>query len=135
MYINTKGGLYGLSEMSDIRHLLDKSARGDAISQQTLEHFVYHIQKQIGAATFALGGLDMVVLTGTACTRSSELRAMLVNGLDTLGVELHDERNDAHVGQDGVISAQESRVKVATIRTDEMGEMAQVVDLLGLSQS
>ncbi len=135
MYIHSKGGLFGLAETSDIRHLLDGRARGDAIASQTLDLFIYHIQKQIAASTVALGGLDMLVLTGTACTRSSELRLLLGKGLEYLGVTFDEDRNDVLVGQDGVCSTQKSEVKVATIRTDEMGEMANAVDILKLSQT
>ncbi len=134
MYLNTKGGLYGLSEVSDIRHLLDRRSRGDAIAEQTLSHFVYHIQKAVAASTVALGGLDMLVLTGTASARSGELRIMITEGLEHLGVSLDSDRNDLLVGQDGVLSTQKSKVKVVVMRTDEMGEMAQVVDLLNYSQ-
>lgn len=135
MYIHTKGGLYGLAETSDIRHLLDGRARGDAVMRQTLDLFLYQIQKQIAASTVALGGLDMLVLTGTACTRSSELRMLLGKGLEHLGITFDEDRNDVLVGQDGVCSSQKSDVKVVTIRTDEMGEMAQEVDVLKLSQT
>jgi acetate kinase len=132
MYIHTKGGLYGLAGTADIRHLLDGKVRGDATMTQALTLFLYKIQKQIAASTVALGGLDMLVLTGTACTRSSEFRMMLGQGLEYLGIEFDEDRNDVLVGQDGVCSRQQSAVKVVTIRTDEMGEMAKVVDMLNL---
>lgn len=135
MYLHTKGGLYGLAETADIRHLLDRRSRGDAIAKQSLELFFYHIQKAIAASTVALGGIDMLVLTGTACTRSSEVRAHIVSGLEYLGLSIDDNRNDVLAGQDGVCSTQKSEVKVVTIRTDEMGEMAQAVELLDLNHS
>lgn len=135
MYLHTKGGLYGLAETADIRHLLDRRSRGDAVAKQSLDLFVFHIQKAIVAATVSLEGIDMLVLTGTACTRSSELRAHIVRGLEYLGCALDEDRNDVLVGQDGVCSTQKSKVKVATIRTDEMGEMAQAVELLNLKRS
>lgn len=130
VYINTKGGLYGLSETSDIRYLLDRRAKGDAIATETLDLFVYKIQQAIASSTIALGGVDMIVLTGTACTRSSEFRMMVMSGLTHLGIESDENRNDALVGKDGICSAQKSVVKVVTIRTDEMGEMAQSAENL-----
>jgi acetate kinase len=132
MYINTKGGLFGLSELSDIRHLLDRKSKGDAVATQTLGHFVYHIQKAIAASVVPLGGLDMLVLTGTASVRSGELRSMILGDLEYLGISIDNDKNDLLVGQDGVFSTQKSKVKTVVIRTDEMGEMAQVVDLLDL---
>lgn len=135
MYLHSKGGLYGLAETSDIRQLLDRRSRGDATAKQALDLFIFHIQKAIAAATVSLGGVDMLVLTGTACTRSSELRRFLLQDLAYLGMDIDIDRNDVLVGQDGVCSTQKSKVKVATIRTDEMGEMAHAVDLLKLSST
>lgn len=134
MYLHSKGGLLGLAETADIRHILDRRARGDAVAKQSLDLFIYHIQKAIAASTVSLGGVDMIVLTGTACTRSSELRALLMKDLEYLGLKIDEDRNDVLVGQDGVCSTQKSEVKVVTIRTDEMGEMAQAVELLNLDR-
>jgi acetate kinase len=115
--------------------LLAGRVRGDATAKQALELFLYHIQKAIAAATVSLGGIDMLVLTGTACTRSSELRALLVSGLEYLGPTIDTDKNDVLVGQDGVCSPQSATVKVAAIRTDEMGEMAKVVEVLKLAKT
>lgn len=124
MYIHIKGGLFGLSGDSDIRHLLDRRSKGDAIAVESLDLFVYHIQKAIAASTVALGGLDMVVFTGTACTRSSTLRRMIVKDLEYLGLELDENRNETLVGLDGVFSKQKAEIKLVAVKTDEMGEMA-----------
>ncbi len=134
MYINTNGGLAGMTKESDIRRLLDRRSLNDATARQALEIFAYNIQKAIAAQTVALGGLDVLVLTATAAVRSSELRSMILEGLSHLGVQVSKDRNDLLVGKDGVISVRNSPVKVVVMRTDEMGEMAQVADrlLLGI---
>ncbi len=130
MYIHIKGGLQGLSEDTDIRHLLDRRAKGDAIATETLDLFVYHIQKAIAAATVSLGGLDMIVFTGTACTRSATLRKMIASDLDYLGVSVDENKNEALVGLDGVFSAHKAEVKLVAVKTDEMGEMAIEAELM-----
>ena len=128
IYIHTKGGLEGLAGSSDIRRLLDRASKDDAIARQALEHFIYHIQKAIGAAIAVLGGVDMIVLTGTVCSRSAEMRTMILKNLDYLGVVIDNDRNEALVGLDGVFSVQHSKLKLAAIRTDEMGEMATIAE-------
>jgi len=123
-YINTNGGLAGIAQESDIRHLLDRRSKNDAVATQALDIFAYHIQRAIAAQTVALGGLDVLVLTATASVRSSELRSLVLDGLSHLGVQVSKDRNDLLVGKDGVISMRNSAVKVVVMRTDEMGEMA-----------
>ncbi len=130
MYINTRGGLLGSGGDSDIRRLLDKRIKGDVRATQALDMYVYHIQKAIAAQSVALGGIDVLALTGTAAVRSTELRAMIIERLTHLGINVNEERNDALVGKEGVISQRNSPVKVVVMRTDEMGEMAQAAESL-----
>lgn len=131
MYLYTKGGLAGLSDDADIRRLLDRRAKGDAVAIQALDLFVYHLQKAVAAMTVPLGGLDMIVLTGTACSRSSELRTLILSNLGHLGVTVDQNRNDAIAGNDGLFNKKDGVVKVVSIRTDEMGEMALIAEQVG----
>jgi acetate kinase len=128
MYINTNGGLAGMAKDSDIRRLLDRRSQNDTVATQALNVFAYNIQKAVAAQTVSLGGLDVLVLTATAAVRSSELRSIILNGLAHLGIQISKDRNDMLVGKDGVISMRNSAVKVVVMRTDEMGEMAQIAN-------
>jgi len=126
-YLNTSGGLLGMSGgESDIRRLLDKRAQKDDQAIFALDKFVYEIQKAIASMTVALEGLDVLVFTATAAVRSSELRALIMARLEHLGMQISVDRNNLLVSKDGVISVRNSPVKVVVMRTDEMGEMAQV---------
>ena len=122
-YINQRGGLVGLAEESDIRHLLDRRAHHDPVATGAIDTFVYGIQKAVAAQTVALGGLDVLVLTATAAVRSIELRRLILAGLTHLGLQVSDDRNNLLVGKDGLISTRNSAVKVVVMQTDEMGEM------------
>ncbi len=130
MYLNSKCGLAGLAGDADIRRLLDRRAQHDEEAVQALDVFAYHLQRAIAAQAVALGGLDVLVLTATAAVRSSALREIILSGLSPLGVEISRERNEVLVSKEGVISVRNSAVKVVVMRTDEMGEMAYVADLL-----
>lgn len=126
VYLNTQGGLRGLAKESDIRQLLDRYARQEETALQALDSFVYHLQKAIAASTVALGGVDTLVFTATAGVRSSEIRSLVCARLSYLGIEVQPNTNEAHCNTDGVISAADSAVQVAVLRTDEMGEMARI---------
>ncbi len=125
-YINTSGGLVGISGESDIRRLLDKRSKNDEMATLALDKLSYSLQKAIASMAVALEGVDVLVFTATAAVRSSELRGMVMSRLEHLGMFVSSDRNDLHVGKDGVISLRNSPVKVVVMRTDEMGEMAQI---------
>jgi acetate kinase len=130
LYVHKSGGLAGLGGDGDIRRLLDRRSHGDERAKFALEFFAYHIQKAVAAATVPLAGIDALVLTGTASLRSSELRTLVVSGLKHFGIDIEQDRNNLLVGKEGVISVQQSMVKVLVIRTDEMGEIARIAEQL-----
>lgn len=120
------GGLQALGGQADFRLILEKSANGDVTAQATLDFFLYHMQKTIGAYTAALGGLDMLVLTATAAERSSVLRTHLGQRLGFLNISIDETANESLRGS-GVISDTASQLPVVVQATDEMGEMQQVL--------
>lgn len=132
VYLNRHGGLSGIAADSDIRHLLDRRSKGDVVATQTLDLFVYHIQKAIVASTVALAGIDTIVFTGTAGFRSAELRTLITKNLAYFGVSIDEEKNDVLVGKEGTITNHTAAVKVIVMRTDEMREIARVAEQLNL---
>lgn len=132
VYLHKYGGLSGLAGDSDIRHLLDRRAKGEQIASDALDHFVYHIQKSIAALTVALGGMDALVFTGTAGFRSAELRHIIAKRLRHIGVTIHEEKNDVLVGKEGTISESDAEVKVFVMKTDETREIARIAEQFNL---
>ena len=133
VYLHTSGGLMGIAGDADIRHLLDRRAKGDETATKALSLFIYRIQQAILSSTVALKGLDTLVLTGTAGFRSAELRALIVKDLDYFDIYIDETRNDTLVGKEGAISAQSAAIKVIVMRTDEMREMARVAEQVDAS--
>jgi acetate kinase len=129
-FLQQEGGLFGLARETDIRILLDRAAASEPSASDALAHFSYIIKQAIARMIVPLGGLDALVLTATAVERSAVLRTHILTRMESFGIIVQAERNDALVGKDGVISAKQSPVKVAVIRTDEMGYMAHVAQQL-----
>ena len=69
-----------------------------------------------GTVAAALGGLETLVFSAGIGEGSATIRARICEGLDFLGIEVHDERNAPHAA---VISTNASRVTVRVMRTDE----------------
>ncbi|OYW43863.1 hypothetical protein B7Z28_00545, partial [Candidatus Saccharibacteria bacterium 32-45-3] len=60
--------------------------------------YVYVVQKAIGQMTAALGGIDMLVFTGTVGERSSEIRQRILKPFHYLDLSLDSSKNEACVG-------------------------------------
>jgi acetate kinase len=114
--INHESGLLGVSETSsDIRDLLEHEA-GDVRAAEAVALFCYQVKKWVGAFAAVLGGLDTLVFAGGIGENAPIVRARICDGLGFLGIELEEKRNMAN---EGVISAETSRVPVRVIHTDE----------------
>ena len=129
-YIQSDGGLRGLTGESDLRFHIDKRAKGDKDAGEAVSAFVYHVQKAIGGYMAVLGGLDMLVFTATAGERSSTLRTLIVEELKGLGIELDADKNELCVSRDGVISKSGAQIKVVVIKTDESDEILRICNTM-----
>ena len=130
--VNFQSGLLGISETSsDMRVLLDRETQ-DVRAAEAVALFCYQVKKWIGAFAAALGGLDTLVFAGGIGENAPTVRARICDGLGFLGIELEEKRN---AGNEGVISANASRVAVRVIHTDEERMIACLVcRVLGLGR-
>ncbi len=120
--LNKKSGLLGITgKYTDRRDILKAAAEGDERAKLAMDLEAYRIKKYIGAYYAALGRLDAIVFTAGVGEMSPEIRGMALENMAPLGVKLDKERNEAaHTrNKELVISADDSRVKVLVIPTDE----------------
>ena len=124
--LNKKSGVLALSNgvSSDFRDLEAGANKGDEACQLALDKFCYEVRKYIGAYAAALGGLDCLVFTAGVGENGCTNRAAICEGLEFLGVKLDPERNKVR-GEEALISADDSRVKVWVIPTNEELMIAQ----------
>jgi acetate kinase len=112
--IYRQSGLLGVSGISsDMRAL---RASTEAAAREAIALFVYRIVRDIGSMTAALGGIDGLVFAGGIGENDPATRADVVEGCRWTGMLLDPSRNANGVG---LISADESRVAVWVIPTDE----------------
>jgi len=128
--VNYESGLLGISETSsDMRDLLNHEKR-DVRAAEAVALFCYQAKKWIGSYAAALGGLDTLVFAGGIGENAPVVRARICEHLDFLGVKINEARNAENAV---VISADNARVTVRVIRTDEELMIARSVGrLLGL---
>lgn len=127
-YTQAQGGLSGLAGEGDFRYILEQHAKGEQYATEALQLCAYKVKQFIGGYIATLGGVDAVICTGTAAERSPVLRSMFLSGLQELGITLDVDRNDQYIGKDGVVSEIGAMVKVAVMRTDEMGEISRITE-------
>ena len=123
--LNKKSGVLALSGVSsDFRDIEDGAAKGNEDCALALDKFAYEIRKYIGSYSAALGGLDCLVFTAGVGENSASMRARICEGLEYLGVKIDPEKNNIR-GKEAIISADDSKVTVWVIPTNEELMIAQ----------
>ncbi len=118
--INKKSGILGISGVSsDMRDIESAIEAGNERAKLGLDMYMYRIIKYIGAYAAVLNGVDIIVFTGGVGENQKSLRKYVCDHLTYLGVKIDDNVNDNSRGEEKVISAADSKVKVVVIPTDE----------------
>ena len=103
-------------------------AEGNKDCQLAFEMWAYGIRKYIGAYAAAMGGVDAIVFTAGIGENDAVARAAVCDGLEFMGVKLNKEFNATIRSKEATISAEDSKVKVLVIPTNE--ELAIAKDTL-----
>jgi len=116
--MNKKSGLLGISgKSSDCRDIDDLADHGDADAALAREMLIYGIKKYIGSYAAAMGGVDVIVFTAGIGENNAYLRQRVIEGLEFMGAKIDPEKNKTR--QEAVISADDSKVTVCVIPTNE----------------
>ncbi len=119
--MNKKSGLLGISGVSsDDRDVTAASESGNERAKLAQDILEYQISKFVGSYMVALGGCDAIVFTAGIGENQFKHRAEVGKYLEFMGVKLDDELNTQMVlGKEGKISAEDSKVAVYVIPTNE----------------
>ena len=120
--LNNQSGLLGVSgKSSDIRDLLVLEKNDDGAARLALKMFVYQVQQGIGRMAAVLGGIDILVFTGTVGERSSEIRKRIVQNLHFLGLWLDARTNHQNLEHGAVtlISKDHHPARIYVVPADE----------------
>ena len=118
--MNKQSGVQGLtgisSDMRDIDRAYDE---GNPRAILARDMYYNRIKKFVGEYAAEMGGVDLIVFTGGVGENSSEMRETVCSGLEFMGVKFDREVNRGVRGVDKILSAPDSKVKVAVIATNE----------------
>ena len=130
--LNKKSGLLGMSGglSSDCRDITAAAEEGHHLAKVTLDAYTYRIAKYVGAYAAAMNGVDAIAFTAGVGENDIEIREELCEKYwGYLGVKIDKEANHTR-GENKLISAADSKVKVLVIPTNE--ELAIARDTLAL---
>ena len=118
--LNKQSGLAGVSEgSSDFRDILAGIANGNDKARLAKEMYTYRIKKYIGQYAAAMGGVDIILFTGGAGENQWEVREGATQGLEFMGVKMDAQKNRSCRATEAILSADDSKVTVCCIPTDE----------------
>ena len=118
--LNKQSGLAGVSGLSsDFRDVMAGVAEGNDQCRLAADMYFYRIRKYIGEYAAAMGGVDIILFTGGAGENQWQVREGATKGLEFMGVKMDEAKNRACRATEAVISADDSKVTVCVIPTDE----------------
>ena len=119
--LNKKSGLLGVSGVSsDDRDVTKAAEEGNHRALLAHDILRYEIEKFIGSYYVALGGCDAIVFTAGLGENQPKHRQAICDKLACLGVECDPKKNEEAVhGNGGLISTENSKIKVFVIPTNE----------------
>ena len=120
--LNKKSGLLGITgQYTDRRDVQKGAENGDEACKLGQEMEGYRIKKTIGAYAAALGKVDAIVFTAGVGEHSPKIRELATENLEIMGVKLDPKKNALSntSNAETVISADDSKVKIFVIPTDE----------------
>ena len=118
--LQSKSGLYGLSGgvSNDLRDIQEAADQGNEDCKNAVKAYAYGMKKYIGAYTAAMGGVDAIVFGGGIGRNSASVRALALEGLECLGIQLDSVKNaKATGGMD--LSVDGSLVRIWVVDTNE----------------
>lgn len=117
--LNKKSGVLGISGVSsDFRDIEAAAADGNKRAELALEVFDDRVKQYIAAYAATMDGVDAVIFTAGLGENSIDNRKSICAGMDWMGIEVSDERNNVR-GKDQIISSDNSKVKVLVVPTNE----------------
>lgn len=119
-YMNKKSGFLGVSGVgSDNRDITDAAEHGNDRAKLVSDMLVYEIKKYIGSYAAAMNGLDAVLFTGGIGENAYDVREKVCEDMEFFGIKIDKSANDGMRGQLKKISAEDSKVQVWVVPTNE----------------
>lgn len=116
---NKKSGVFGISGVSfDMRDVEQAAANGNHRAELALQMYAYRVKKYIGAYTAAMGGVDLIIMTGGIGENDPDTRRRILEGMEYAGIQFNPERNNVR-GKEAILTRPGSPVITMIMPTNE----------------
>jgi acetate kinase len=122
--LNRESGMKGLAGHNDFREVGRLREAGDPDAELAFDVYCHRIRKYVGAYYAILGEIDAVVFTGGIGENDRDVRAMTMQGLGRLGIDVDPSANDQPASGPRNVATATSEVAVLVIPTNEEWEIA-----------
>jgi len=123
--LNQQSGLLGISGISeDMREVVAAIKNGNARAKLAFDIYVHRLLSGIGSMVAVLGGIDALIFTAGVGENSVEVREVVCENLNFLGLKLDNVANTKRANDIDIASA-DSAVRVLVIRAQEDWTIAQ----------
>ncbi len=117
--LNKKSGLLGVSGVSsDSRDVEDAANEGNERAILAQKMYAQKVANYIAVYNNMLNGADVITLTAGLGENSKNMRKMIIDRIQSLGVKIDDEKNDFR-GEFRLISTDDSKIPVYVVPTNE----------------
>jgi acetate kinase len=123
-WLNKRSGLLGLSGLSNDMRELTAAYDAEPRARLAIDVFCHRARKYLGAYLAVLGGADALVFSGGIGENSSLVREKICAGMEWCGLQLDVRLNGTAPNGDWRISAEDAKIKVYVVHTDEEGIIA-----------
>jgi acetate kinase len=118
--LNKESGMLGISGVSsDLRDVVEAAAKGSERAALAIKMLTRSVAKYIAAYASVMGGMDAVIFTAGIGENSDIVRERSLQNLEFMGIKIDLEKNKTLHGEEGFISAPDSKVKVLVVPTNE----------------
>lgn len=118
--LNKESGVLGVSGVSsDFRDLEKAAEGGNERARLALKIFHTSVRRVIGAYAAELGRVDAITFTGGIGEHGAKDREAICENLEIIGAKLDPAKNEAKGQKEWEISADDSKIKIWVIPTDE----------------
>ncbi|MCA0931129.1 acetate kinase [Lutimonas saemankumensis] len=122
--LQEESGMQGLTGYSDLREIELKAEQGDKNCLMALKMNAYRVKKYLGAYIAVMNGIDAVVFTAGIGENSDVIRKLVCDEMEYLGIKLDPEKNAVRSSDLREIQAENEKVKILVIPTNEEIEIA-----------
>jgi acetate kinase len=132
--LNHDAGMVALSGMpNDMKAVREAAGGGNARARLAIEIFTRSVKNAVGGFMALMGGVDAVVFAGGIGEHDARSRAEILSGLESFGILINSERNEAKGDAVRRVSASDSVPMVLIVPAKEDWMIAVHVDRMARS--